>query len=492
MAIRNNSKLKVKNFYTKSYHFFLNKSKRSYSKVIIFIKQKPLISLFLSLLILLLLIIAGNYLSSKKEEVQKPEIVKNVQVYTIGENPKVTLQARTEKSSVIKITALAPGVIQRINFIEGETVNKGAVLISISSNYQGGNAASVQRQLAQKQFQNTKDTLETQKELLKLQKETAEKSESNSSQLRDIINQSLQETRDLIDLNQSILNTLSQNQKDLEQNNPGGINDTTILQIKSQRAQVQLGLNQLRSGLRQSEFQSANDKPPAELASLQKAITIKQLELQQKTLDLGLEVSRLQMVLAQINEAIFFPSSPFSALVQKVHVREGQTVNPGTPLMTLSAIDDPITAVINLPRHLAGSVSSIEPSILHIEKQTIELKPSFISTEATEGTLYNVSYTIPDKYSKDLTDGGYITVEVPVGLSQTTEGVFFVPLDAIYQNADQSIVLVIKDGGAVSKTISLGDVFGRFIEVKSGLSISDQVILNRNILAGDRVSIQKK
>lgn len=462
-----------------------------YKESVSFIKKRPLISFFLSLGLLLLLIIAGNFITPKKKEVEKTEVIKTVQIYKINETPKVTLQAKIEKSGVIKITALTPGVIQSINFKEGDRVQKGAVLVNMSSNYQGGITASVQRQMAAKQYQNAKDTQNTQKEIIQKQKEVAEKSESSASQLRDIAGQSLEETRSLIDTNQSLLDTLSQNQTKLEEDNPSGVNDAAILQIRAQKAQIQSGINQLRQGLRQTEFQSSNEKPPAELARLQKDITLKQLELQQKALDLGLEVSRLQLVLAQVSEALYFPSSPFTAIVQRVYVKMGQNVTPGTPLVTLSATDDPISAIVNLPQNLASSVSNSEDSILYFADQIIELKPNFISTEATDGTLYSVIYIIPDKYSPILTEGGSITVEIPIGISSKNNLTNpFIPLDSVYQTADESIVLVIEKDKAISKKITLGNVFGRFVEVKSGLSQKDEVIINRNILSGDKVSIK--
>lgn len=480
-------------FYTHFYRQLKLRSQAAYQKTTYFIKKKPLTSFFLVLLILLGLIVISNFLAVQKTQPPKPEIVKSVQIYQVNKNPKVTLQAKIEKSGVIKISALTPGVIQSINVHEGDRIQKGKVLVNMSSNYQGGNAVSVQRQLAAKQYQHNKDTLDTQKDIIKTQKEIAEKSESNTAQLRDITSQSLQETKDLINLNQEVIDTLTQNQATLEKNNIGGINDTAILQLKSQRAQVQAGLNQLRSGLRQAEFQSAGDKPPAELTRLQRDLTLKQLDLQQKALELGIEVSRLQLVMAQINEALYFPASPFAAMVQRIYIKEGQAVNPGMPLFILSAIDDPITAIVNLPQNLAGAVSSIEPSTLYINDQTLNLTPYFISKEATDGTLYSVFYTIPDSFSPNLTEGGTISIDIPIGVSQaqTTSSIPFIPLDAVYQSANVSSVLVVSNNKAISKTITLGNVFGKFVEVKSGLGELDQVILNRNILAGDKVTIER-
>jgi multidrug efflux pump subunit AcrA (membrane-fusion protein) len=446
-----------------------------YKKSSVFVQRRPLTAFFVVLLLLFGLIVAGSFLTPKPKTAEKPEIVKSVQTYKITESPKVTLQAKIEKSGVIKINALAPGVIQKINFKEGETFKKGSVLVNMSSNYQGGNAASIQVQLAQKQYQNAKDIYQNQKDTLELQKRVTNATESNAAQLRDITNKSLSETQSLINLNQSILDTLN-------------ANGATDVATQMQRAQIQSGLNQLRQSLRQAEFQAASDKPPAELVGLQKEVALKQLENQQKSLDLGLEVSRLQVALAQINAAMYFPAAPFAGVVQRIHVKEGQSINPGTPLMTISATVDPITAIVNLPHNLAGAVSNIEPSKIYIDSQPIEVFPDFITTEATDGTLYSVIYTIPDFYSANLVEGGTITVEIPVGIDQTASATAFIPLDSVFQSASESLVLVVDGEKAISKKIELGDVFGSFVEVKSGLSADDQVILNRNILSGDKVT----
>lgn len=77
------------------------------------IRRRPFVSFLVSLLILLGLIALGNILTPKPKVEEKPEIIKSVQIYKVGESPKITLQAKIEKSGVIKITSLTPGVIQK-------------------------------------------------------------------------------------------------------------------------------------------------------------------------------------------------------------------------------------------------------------------------------------------------------------------------------------------------------------------------------------------
>ncbi len=82
------------------------------------------------------------------------------------------------KSGVIKIVAQAPGIVSGINVYEGQEVVKGGQLLSLSSNYQGGNAAAVQAQIAKNSYNLAKDTNETQKDLINKQREIANKTDA--------------------------------------------------------------------------------------------------------------------------------------------------------------------------------------------------------------------------------------------------------------------------------------------------------------------------
>jgi hypothetical protein len=74
----------------------------------------------------------------------------------------------------------------------------------------------------------------------------------------------------------------------------------------------------LRQAQRTTEQQAANDKAPALLSNLQKDVTLKQLEVQEKTLQLNRDVAKLQVNLAYVNEALMYPASPFAGKVEKL------------------------------------------------------------------------------------------------------------------------------------------------------------------------------
>lgn len=439
---------------------------------------------------LLGLIIISNVISRPKEIAEETKLpTKNVEVYTIGESPEVTVQAQVEKSGVVKIVSLGAGVVQSINVEVGQEVDRGTTIVSMSTNYQGGNIFSAQRQLAQVQYKNVLDTFDTQKDLISKQKELASKSDENADRLREISNQSLEASRSLINLNNDTLTTLEAQQAELEATNVGDANDAAILQTKQLRSQLASGNNQLESALRASEFSGASDKPPAEISNLTKDITIKQLEIQEKALSLNKEVSRLSVVLASINEAIMFPSSPFWGVIERIYVKEGEVLSPGMPIAQIKGDLTSLIAIAFLSKEMADGISRAKTSTLRIGENTYEAAPFYVSAEATDGGLYSASFSIPAEFSDQVQDKGYIAVDVPLDFPKTGGAVPFIPIDSVFQTQDQAYVYLSKDGRAQSRRLVLGQVLGRFVEVQNGLSEKDQVILNRNVIQGDPVKI---
>lgn len=459
----------------------------------IFLDRRPFLSFFIVLGVLLVLIVISNILGTPKktEKQEKPE-VKTVSVYKVGSAPRMTVQAKIEKSGVITITALAPGIVASINKSAGEHVSQGTVLFNLSSNYQGGNTASLQRQLAQTQYQHVLDTYDLQKDLIQKQRDVAAKSDENASALRTISDQSLNDMNSLIGLNDDILSTLDQNIANLESTNTGGVNDDMILATKELKSQFLAANNAAKQASRSAQLASGDNAPPAELARMQKDITLKQLDLQEKMLDLNREISRIQLQIARVVEAMMYPTAPFSGTIQRVYVKEHEQVNPGTPLAVISqdVENDPVTAIAFVSQDIASRVSLLESSTIHIGQRVINVYPTFVSQDAVQGTLYGIYFSVPDQYASQVTDKGSVQIDIPLGYFDTGTAVPYIPIDAVYQTRDQSYVFVGNGGVAKAKEVVLGNVYGSFVEIQKGLGDRDMVILDRNVIAGDRVTLQ--
>ncbi len=464
---------------------------KSYTRSVTFVKRNPLFGFLIAIGILLLLLTISKLMQPAVQESANVQTTKNVTIYSIGEGPKATYGARIEKEGVITIVAQSAGIVQNISLNEGDKVNQGQQIISLAANYQGSNPSSVQTQIAQTQYQNALDTFDNQNQLLQRQRDVATASAENAQQTRDISRQSIGETNDLINANQSQLDSMRDMLDDLNANNSGGSSAQQIRELEGTIGQLQGSVNQLRSAQRTTEYQAANDKPPATLTNLEKEIALKQLDVQQKTLELNKEISRLQVTLAYVNEATMYPASPFTGVIENIAVRRGQTVNPGTELATIAANEIETTAVLQVQKGIASALAQGEPSEAIIKNKTVTLTPYYVSGQATSGQLYTIKYTIPDEYQKDLTDGEYLKINLPLSRANTTSTTPLIPIDAVYQTQDKAYVLVASNNKAKNKDVVLGEVFGNFVEVQKGLGSGDQIILNRNVIAEDTIKINK-
>lgn len=454
------------------------------------IKKRPLTSFFISLGILLAVIILSNFVFSPKAATTKVEIQpKEVQTYKIGSVPKLTFTALIEKSGVVKILAQTNAIVYSINVKEGQTVKTGTRLISLSSNYSGGNMAQIQASIAQKQYETISQTYDIQKDVIGRQRDLAGKVWDNTDKLRDISSKSLDDTRNLIDLNNQILTSLDQNLASLTANNTNNVNDATILATKQLKSQFLSAQNQIKSGLRNLEYSSDTNNTPQQLANIQKDITLKQLEMQEKSLELSRDMAKLQLSLANLGTSLYYPTAPFTGTIDKVYVKAAQQVNPGTLLFSLSGNKQTISAVVKVPEHIAKKISKQETSILFLNGEKLELMPALVSKDATDGDLYSVIYSIPDKYVSQMTDGSFIQIQIPVGFPDTGNAIPYVPLDAVFQTQEQAVIYIAEGDLARAKIVDLGDVSGRYVEVTGGLSDGDQIILNRNILEGDKIKV---
>lgn len=463
------------------------------NKVFQQIDHRPLGSFFGLLGLVLLLIVVGNIL--RRPPAQKADTTippKKVEVYSIGAAPKMDLPVKIEKSGVIKVTASSPGIVSQIHVKEGDAVTKGKQLFWLSNNAQGGTIASVSRQLAQKNFEFVRDNFDAQKEMIEKRREIAQKADSQGDDLREITNDSLDDTRNLISLNDQILTTLDEQLTQLEATNTNGANDAIILQTRQAKSGVMAGLNSLRMGLSQAEYQGDDENAPSQISDLTKDVTLKQLELEEKSLELNRDMAKLNLRIAQISESLMYPASSCNGKIERVYVKPGQAINPGMTLASLICNERSAIAVAAVSSQVANNISLLEPATVEVDGQTMELTVNYISEEPTEGVLNSVIFSLSPELSAKVIDGASFIVRLPVGQAHTTSTVPFVPLDAIYQTDAESYLYVAKQNEdkwfAESRTVTLGGVYGSFVEVKEGLVLEDQVIVNRTVLAGDEVT----
>lgn len=445
-----------------------------------FSKRKPFLSLFITLFLLLVVIIVNSSLSQPPKVNEDPEEIRKVVTYSIGETPRVALSAKVEESNVIDIYSQTAGVVKRILVEPGQEVFAGQQLFSFSSDYYGNSAPALQRQLAEVQYDNVVETYDIQKELIREQRNIAQLQKDNAEELRKIADSSLGETRDLLELNESLLSGI-----DLAIS--VATDSAEISSLQSQKAQLLSGINQIKSGLRQAELQADEDKPPFKLQNSSYDLTIKQLDLQEKSLAMSKEISHLQFKLARVQESLLYPGTPEAGVVERIHVQKNDVVNPGMKLATVKAKAGVSKLVVKVSKDMASQISSFEATTVEIGGELVEIYPDHISSVPTDGKLYSVVFTLPMDYQNTLSNGSSVMISVPVGTVDTNSVIPFLPLESVYQSELETTVFILADGEVQSLPVELGVVSGNFVEVRSGLENGDQIILDRNVIEGQKV-----
>lgn len=474
-----------------------------------FVKHHALISFIAVLTVMFALIYAGNQLRKPPvQETNSQQPAKQVQGYTIGSVPRITVNGKIDKSGVVVIRAQSAGIVQKINVTAGSDIKKGQVIVSLSSNYQGAVLPGVQRQLSQTNYNFQKDTYDLQKEIIAKNRDSANKTDENSDRLREITRDSRDRTHEVIDQSNSSLDLLNNLIDYYEGLSSSTANDQTILGLKQQKVGLLNGLSAAESALRSADYQENGDNPPAHLSDTAREAALKQLDLQDKTLDLNLEIARLNVQVASIAESLMYPASPFAGRVERIYVKAGQQVSSGDQIATIASNAGSISVIVLVSKDVAGSVSLLEPSTITVGAQSLDVLPDHVATEPTDGRLFAIVYTLPQLGDASLselmkgydtsssestsqsTQGQYVSVSLPVGMSDTNAVIPFIPLDSIFQSQESSIVFVNDNGTAKAQTVNLGQVIGRFVEVTSGLKNGDVVLLNRTLIEGDKVEIK--
>jgi multidrug efflux pump subunit AcrA (membrane-fusion protein) len=457
------------------------------AKMIGFIGKRPLASFYVSLALLLGVIALVSYLGRPEETAIEAEApAKAVTPYSIGSTSSIMIEGKVEKGGLLTLVAQTSGIVTKVPG-EGVAIKPGQTLLTIATTYSGASIADTQAALAKTQYNFQKQTQDLQQELIEKQRESARLSQENTEALREIQAESVSRTRDQLNQAQSILNILNDNLATLESATQSAQNQALILSTKQLQSQFISANNQLESLLDQTEYQVNADNPPQQLSKTATDITLTQLELQAKSLDLNLEVARLNYRLASINASLNYPSAPFAGKIERVHVRYGQAVNPGTPLLTLSGGPQTSQIVVTIPRDISITMSKTEPA--KVVDYPLTPLPIIHISETFADQLSRIIISVPEEVQNKFVDQQTVNLLLPIGYAQTLASMPVIPIDAVHQTQEAAYVFVIEASRARTRLVELGAVTGDRVFISSGLKDGDIIIRERNIADGDNITI---
>jgi RND family efflux transporter MFP subunit len=248
--------------------------------------------------------------------------------------------------------------------------------------------------------------------------------------------------------------------------------DDEMVQLQIQN--VQLNIEQLK-----------NDN--ARFSTLKKENVVSNVEAEK--VELGLKSAEVQ--LKQLQKQLRSTSivAPFSGIVSKKMVDLGSMVMPGTPIVELTDVSS-----------LKLTVSVPERDVLKFSKgQRVMAKADVYGDQDFNGIITNIAVqadashnfkvqtTIQNSNTNKLMAGMYGSVILSNSKSITG---LSVPRKALIGSSKSPKVYVVRDGKARLVSFNAGTSDGEFIEVVSGLSTNDKVVVKGQVNLQDNSNVK--
>ncbi len=166
--------------------------------------------------------------------------------------------------------------------------------------------------------------------------------------------------------------------------------------------------------------------------------------------------------------------APYGGVVTKRLVQVGETVGPGTPLMTGLSLKD-LRVNFNIPQSIVTQVRQFKKAAVYVGSKRIEADRITIFPEAaTPSSTFRARVDLPSG-SLDVAPGMYVKVGLMIGEADR----LVIPVSAVIERSEVSGVYVIDAQGLAGlRYVRKGHQLGETVEILAGLSSGDRVALD--------------
>lgn len=261
-------------------------------------------------------------------------------------------------------------------------------------------------------------------------------------------------------------------------------------QQKAAVAQATAGLNQAQALSDDAQSQLKRATPLFEQGSVSKGQfdTIKA-----NAASAAAQVKASQALLAQAQEQFSYTQirAPYAGIVKSRLVEVGESVNPGTPLMTGLSLNK-LRAVAHLPQRFITQVSpQTQLKVTHQEKTLASTKVTVFPFADSNSHSFKIRADI-DAQNTGLFPGMWVKLNIPSGEKSAIR----IPESAIVYKGETSYVYIKKQGQFLLRQVRLGEQQlanskenkPATIEVFAGIKDGDEIAINpAQVLAAQEI-----
>ena len=422
------------------------------------IKKRTFFFIFLFIVIigLLALRIVDRLNERQQEEVEKSQIkeeiiipVRTAMVEKGEVNSFLKVTGVVEANETVRVTSEIMGQAKEVKVKDGEEINKGDILIVLDDE-------QIKIQVAQAQA--TLDSIQASYDKIKSGARPQEIKQAESAVLQAKIN------RDSAEENYLRMQKLFSEKAISEQQYEQAKNQYEIADVQYQSARESYEL--VLEGAAEED--------------------IKSVEAQVRQTKAALDMAKYQLKNTQI-------TAPISGKVTSISVSSGEMIAPSVPLL----------AIIDVSRiFVKVGISEKDISKINVG-QKVSLEIDAFLEDKFRGEVVSKGVAV-DQISKTLEVKIEILqpeVDIPVGvfargdiLVKTNQDALIIPSSALTRKKDGIYVYVIEEGIARQKEVVLGIIQDERVEILSGLSEKEEIVVlgNQELKDGLKVDILDK
>ncbi|HEV8444139.1 MAG TPA: efflux RND transporter periplasmic adaptor subunit [Steroidobacteraceae bacterium] len=166
--------------------------------------------------------------------------------------------------------------------------------------------------------------------------------------------------------------------------------------------------------------------------------------------------------------------APYAGIVTRRHVELGETVNPGTLLMSGLSLQY-LRVAVDVPQSIVEQVRRIRKAAVYVGERRIEAQKLTVFPEASApSNTFRARIELPEN-AADLYPGMFVKVGFVVGEADR----LLVPAGALVQRGEvNAVYLIATDGSTTLRQVRVGHRFGERVEILAGLVAGDRVALD--------------
>lgn len=264
---------------------------------------------------------------------------------------------------------------------------------------------------------------------------------------------------------------------------PADVNDrvaagTVLLRLRS--TEQVAGFSQAAAALKEAEARESEAQARyARINDMYARKVVAKATFDEATAARAAAVARLSAARAGVDaarEGVSYTElrAPFAGVVTGKFVQVGEVVGPGTPLMSVAALDA-LRVVTEVPQSIAGQVRRIGKASVYVGGTRIESTAVTVFPSADpQSSTFRARIDVPAN-AAGLAPGMLVKVGFLTGDAQRLT----VPRIAVVERSEMRAVYVVAADGRVSlRQVRLGHAYGDRFEVLAGLVRGDMVALD--------------